>query len=1338
YRFPVVPEGDYRIEVDPPPGYFGLSQLGISVLQSLPGAPFTLDAGSFGAAFTVDNTLAINLDLPLDPEASLLYLQKTVGSTTASPGDFVQYTLRIENTSAVVQTRITVTDLLPVGFRLMPGSTYVEDTAAAEPTVRPNGRALSFDVGDLDPGESVSIRYVTEVTVGAVGETATNIAYASSTTGVQSNESSATLQLVEELLTSKAIVVGRAILDSCDADVSNDLEGVSGLRVYMDDGRYAITDEGGRFHFEGLEPGTHVVQLDGDTVPEHLELVECQSNSRFAGRNYSQFVNLRAGGLWRADFHLRKRPLPTGNIVLEIDGKRVGADVIRYELKLSGSPVRVNDLVVNLALPKGLTFVPQSSVVGGSRESEREQRGNTISYRLGDKPESWNERILLDARLTGDADGELVAKAVATFRMTTGETGRTPLAEKRFDYRPELNETRAITFSPRFATLSAELTDRDKLELDTLIADWQGGSDVILIATGHTDAHRIAPGHPRFTDNYMLSVARATAVARYIAGELEISGRQVRVDGRGPDEPIADNNTAAGRAKNRRVDLQLQSRVLVSAAELDNASRGGSRVETQTTGTYVIDTDEVHDLDTEQPDAPVFADPGFIETVDPGTRWLAPVADFSPPIPSLKIAIQHEPDAVIEMSVNGVAVDPLNFVGTETNRSETVAISRWRGVDLEDGANQLAAVISDEQSSRSETLETTVHYGGGPVRAVFDKAASRLIADGRTPPVVAVRLFDRYGEPARPSTTGAFAVDAPYRSLWEVESLTENQLVAVGDREPVYRVGPNGIAYLQLEPTSVSGEATLRLKFTADREQELRAWIEPAPRDWILVGFAEGTLGYNTLKDNMVIAAESGFEDDAYTDGEVSFFAKGQVKGDYLLTLAYQSDIDEDESDRQLFGTVDPDSYYTLYGDTTEQRFEAASRRGLFLKIERREFYALFGDYQTGLTVTELSRYDRSLNGLRSEYHGEQFAYNAFASDTDKAFVRDEINGDGTSGLYYLSASPIVINSDKIELQTRDRFRSEVILETQSLTQHLDYSIDYNTGAILMKRPVPSRDGNFNPIYIVANYETPQTTGENISAGGRGSWSTEDGRIEVGASIIHQGTEGNTVDLLGADLRVKLNEQTEFRAELATTDNDVAGRNTGMLASVDHQSENIELRASYQELETGFGLGQQNRSETGMRKYGVDGRYGWTDRLSLVGTAFRHENLVDNAHQDAVEAKVLYQIDDRNLAVGVVAARDELATGESRESNQVFLSGSMGLIGDVLKMRGAVETSLDGDSASTNYPDRMLLGMDYQMTDAVQMFGEIESAHGADWDGVTTRVGVKTQPWQSAQLNSGL
>lgn len=932
YRFPVVPAGNYRIEIEAPAGYAGLSDLSITELQALPGAPFELDAGSFGATFVVGEVLAFDLDLPLDPALSSLYLRKSVTSAAASPGDFVQYALSIENTSAVDQTGVTIVDVLPVGFRLIPGSTYLDELSAADPAVSPDGRTLRFDIGGLAPETSVAVRYVTEVTVAAAGDSATNTARAVSATGVESNEASVTVQLVEDLFTSESILVGRTLLDACDADAGEILEGIGGLRVYMDDGRYAITDEGGRFHFDGLDAGTHVVQLDLETVPDHLEVVDCQTNSRFAGRSFSRFLDLRAGSLWRADFHLRERSPPTGTVALELDGERIGPDTIEYSIEVDGGDLPVDGLVVSLVLPDGQGYLVDSSRIGGAPGGEPAVQANTLSYRLGDRPAGWSDDIVLRARLTDDADGELIARAVASFRMPNGESGRTPVAGNQFIYRPELTEVLSASYVPHFANLSANLTDADRRDLDALIADWRGSDDVLLIGTGHTDSNPIVPGHPDFADNYALSLARVTAVARYVAERLGIAEQQLRLSGHGPDEPVADNATDEGRAKNRRVELRLERHVLVSPAELVKLSQGSSRVDTQVTGTHAIAADTDDEFDIQRPEAAVFSDAGFIETLEPATRWLAPDDDYGPPIPSLKIAIQHAPDAIVQLRVNGIAVDPLNFVGTELNQAKTVAISRWRGVDLGEGGNRLTAIVSDGDGdgTASETLETHVHYGGGPARALVDEAASRLIADGTTQPVIAVRLYDAYGEPARPSTTGAFAIDPPYRSLWEVESLTENQLVAVGDREPLYRVGPDGLAYLKLEPTTITGEATVRLRFDGDRQQELRVWMAPAPRDWILVGFAEGTLGYNTLDDNMVTAADAGFEDDRYTDGQVSFFAKGQVKGEYLMTLAYQSDIDEGEADNQLFGTIDPNRYYTLYGDTTEQRFEAASRRGLF------------------------------------------------------------------------------------------------------------------------------------------------------------------------------------------------------------------------------------------------------------------------------------------------------------------------------------------------------------------------------------------------------------------------
>ncbi|MBK6704571.1 MAG: hypothetical protein IPG56_13040 [Caulobacteraceae bacterium] len=116
--------------------------------------------------------------------------------------------------------------------------------------------------------------------------------------------------------------------------------------------------------------------------------------------------------------------------------------------------------------------------------------------------------------------------------------------------------------------------------------------------------------------------------------------------------------------------------------------------------------------------------------------------------------------------------------------------------------------------------------------------------------------------------------------------------------------------------------------------------------------------------------------------------------------MAYDSERRRD--DRGLLSTIDPDRYYTVYGDGTEQSYDAASRQNLYVRLERDQFYALFGDFETGLTQTELSRYSRTLTGARVEYRGNLVTFSGFAAETQDRFVRDEL------GLWLVRPVPIV------------------------------------------------------------------------------------------------------------------------------------------------------------------------------------------------------------------------------------------------------------------------------------------------------------------------------------------
>ena len=64
---------------------------------------------------------------------------------------------------------------------------------------------------------------------------------------------------------------------------------------------------------------------------------------------------------------------------------------------------------------------------------------------------------------------------------------------------------------------------------------------------------RTALGH----DNQQLSVAQATAVYQYISSRGQIPAQQMLIVGHGANHPVVSNATAAGKARNARVELVI-------------------------------------------------------------------------------------------------------------------------------------------------------------------------------------------------------------------------------------------------------------------------------------------------------------------------------------------------------------------------------------------------------------------------------------------------------------------------------------------------------------------------------------------------------------------------------------------------------------------------------------------------------------------------------------------------------------------------------------------------------------------------------------------------------------
>ena len=79
----------------------------------------------------------------------------------------------------------------------------------------------------------------------------------------------------------------------------------------------------------------------------------------------------------------------------------------------------------------------------------------------------------------------------------------------------------------------------------------------IIEIEGHTDNVPIHSG--QFADNRVLSTFRALSVADFVMANTDIDPYYIKYSGRGEYDPVADNSTAEGRARNRRVEIKIYS-----------------------------------------------------------------------------------------------------------------------------------------------------------------------------------------------------------------------------------------------------------------------------------------------------------------------------------------------------------------------------------------------------------------------------------------------------------------------------------------------------------------------------------------------------------------------------------------------------------------------------------------------------------------------------------------------------------------------------------------------------------------------------------------------------------
>lgn len=370
YSFPEIPPSTYRLAVLTPNGLVFPSKLPSG---RMPAGRDVNPTASYGQTFVITASKGpVTFDIPLDAGAAGgLFVLKVASKAQAAIGDFVDYTVTINNNTGILLPAAVLDDTLPAGFAFISGSARLNGAPLTNP-VGGSGPALVFGIGPLVPAAQATLTYRVRIGSAAQSGTGTNTAHVVSGL-IQSNFAPATVKVTGGTLSNEAYLFGKVYAD-CNANRIQDADepGIPGVRIYLDDGTYAVTDVEGKYSLYGLTPRTHVAKLDMTTLPAGVRLEVLDNRNAFdAG---SQFVDLQNGELHKSDFATNGC---TDALRVQIAARRQGMKIARSEIIVAAT----TQIQVNAAPVSDSRALSASGVVG-----PKDQSPGTLGAAPGSSP----------------------------------------------------------------------------------------------------------------------------------------------------------------------------------------------------------------------------------------------------------------------------------------------------------------------------------------------------------------------------------------------------------------------------------------------------------------------------------------------------------------------------------------------------------------------------------------------------------------------------------------------------------------------------------------------------------------------------------------------------------------------------------------------------------------------------------------------------------------------------------------------------------------------------------------------------------------------------------------
>jgi len=518
----------------------------------------------------------------------------------------------------------------------------------------------------------------------------------------------------------------------------------------------------------------------------------------------------------------------------------------------------------------------------------------------------------------------------------------------------------------------------------------------------------------------------------------------------------------------------------------------------------------------------------------------------------------------IVAEVNGKKLSESLVGERRVDHQNKVSTYTFIGISVSPGSNLIRVTAISPEGKPGSSVESTV-YGRGPVKRLEILTEKKgLTADGRESTLVSVRAFDQWNHPAAddqvllevssgsllseacgdtrltsPCTIAANLPVVPSSiraglsgSDLHVEAApgTRDEQIDLAKRQQRLALsGGQARAYL------VAGNAPGNAQLLAQAgEIEARAQVRflPEMRSAILVGMAEATFGraapdreWQGVKGNM--------------SSRVSFFFRGNIFGDNLLTLAYDSHrpFHRTAGQDRLYELDPRDRAYPIFGDSSTRFEEARSNSKLYARLDRGASFLMFGDFNPDQDATNvngpaatrantarmLTGYSRNLTGVKLHLENAQGdSLTVTGARPDTAFARDVFPGS-SFGFLQLSQRLILPGSETVVLEVRDRRNPEIIISREPLSRSIDYNLDVNTGVIFLLRPISTFDFQLNLLQVVVTYEYSAHGLASAVYTGRASKHFNKLGLRLGASFVNQRQpEAGPFYLGGLELEKKL------------------------------------------------------------------------------------------------------------------------------------------------------------------------------------------------------------------------